>query len=569
MDQRMTRWGAALVAAAAAGCGTELEDTWNTGRVLEPGLESIEPSIRRPGEAPTVALRADVDRPLDRSGLDAADLVDRDPILGVEAPSPSEPAKLIRKEDAIPDHYLVVFHDREAHRAGALARELASRLPLELRFVYETAVPGFAAVMPRAVMEEIRAHPAVRYVEEDAPVHAIAVQSNATWGIDRVDSPTGTDGQYEYNFDGSGVHAYIIDTGIRQAHQEFTGRIGAGYDSVDNDTNPEDCDGHGTHVAGTVGGTVYGVAKDVTLHGVRVLNCSGSGTISGVVAGVDWVAANAISPAVGNMSLGGGASTTLDNAVSGAVAADVVMVVAAGNSNTDACTQSPAREADAVTVGSTTNSDQRSSFSNYGSCLDIFAPGSSITSAWFTSNSATNTISGTSMAAPHVAGIAALYREENPSANAAATVTGILNNATTGVVGNAGPNSPNLFAFSLFGGSAPPPPPPPPPSAPCSGPSCEAYTGSLSGTGAWAAQPSGNYFFSSSGTHYGWLEGPTSADFDLRLMRWSWFGWQAVASSLSPSSSESIVYSGGSGYYYWRIESYSGSGNYQFWMIRP
>lgn len=484
---------------------------------------------------------------------------------------PRTPAKLIRMPEALEGRYIVVFHDEASPRVAQLVGEISAQWPMSLHYVYQTAIPGFAATMAPAVMEELRSHPEVRYIEQDAPAHKVAIQSNATWGLDRIDSRSGRNGQYEYNFDGSGVHAYIIDTGIRQGHSEFSGRIGNGYDSVSNDTNPEDCDGHGTHVAGTVGGTVYGVAKDVTLHGVRVLNCSGSGTNAGVIAGVDWVAANAISPAVGNMSLGGGASTSIDNAVAGAVSSGVVMVVAAGNSNTNACTQSPARSSAAITVGSTTNSDQRSSFSNFGSCVDIFAPGSSITSAWFTSNSATNTISGTSMASPHVAGIAALYLDQNPSASVSATVNAIINNATTGAVGNRGSGSPNLLAYSLFGGGSnpPPPPPPPPPSAPCSGPACEDYSGSLSGTGDWDAQPNGTYFRASAGTHRGWLEGPSGADFDLELRRWNGRGWSRVARSTSASSSESIVYSGSSGFYYWRILSYSGSGSYDFWMIRP
>jgi aqualysin 1 len=219
------------------------------------------------------------------------------------------------------------------------------------------------------------------------------------------------------------VNAYIIDTGIRLDHVEFTGRLIGGFDAITSGGSANDCNGHGTHVAGTVGGTVYGVAKAVKLSPIRVLDCNGSGTTSGVIAGVDWVAANHVKPAVANMSLGGGASTALDDAVRNSIAAGVTYAVAAGNGDfigrqQPACNYSPARVREALTVGATTSSDAKASWSNYGECVDLFAPGVSITSAWHTSNTATNTISGTSMASPHVAGVAALYLEANPSAPA-------------------------------------------------------------------------------------------------------------------------------------------------------
>lgn len=540
----MSRWlafmGTTVVTFGSLGCGTDFDlvDRASIEASFESGFQ--------------------VDRSKG-SGLPIAPRVDE-----VQAGA----AKFFEVEDAIPDHYIVVLHDTEAKQVGLRVDELSKRFGFTARYVYETALPGFAAAMDESTLVELLAHPAVRFVEQDGVSVMNATQTGATWGIDRVDSRTGTDGRYDYDTDGAGVHAYIIDTGIRTTHNEFSGRVGNGYDAIDGDSDPSDCNGHGTHVAGTVGGTTYGVAKGVTVHGVRVLNCSGSGSNSGVIAGIDWVAANHASPAVGNMSLGGGASSAIDAAVNGAVNANVVMVVAAGNESTDACSKSPARAASAVTVGSTTNSDTRSSFSNYGTCLDLFAPGSSIRSAWYTSNSATNTISGTSMASPHVAGIAALYRNLNPGVSASAASSAIVSNATSGVVSSRGSGSPNLLAYSRFGGTTPPPPPPPNPS-PCTGSSCEAYSGSLSGTGETAAQPNGTYYYVGSGTHQGWLEGPASADFDLELRKWTGSGWSTVADSLSPSSSESVTYSGSPGYYYWRIKSYSGSGSYDFWMIRP
>jgi len=247
------------------------------------------------------------------------------------------------------------------------------------------------------------------------------------------------------------VTAYIIDTGIRMSHTQFGGRASSGYDFVDNDSNANDCHGHGTHVAGTVGGSTYGVAKGVTLKAVRVLDCSGSGTNSGVIAGINWVTSNhaAGAKAVANMSLGGSVSTSLDSAVSASIADGVVYAIAAGNSNRSACNSSPARVSSAITVGATTSTDARASYSNYGSCLDLFAPGSSITSSWYSSDTATNTISGTSMATPHVAGVAALYLQGH-TATPQQVRDAIVAAATSGVVSNRMPGSPNKLLYSLI-----------------------------------------------------------------------------------------------------------------------
>jgi aqualysin 1 len=353
-------------------------------------------------------------------------------------------------ETAIPGRYIVVFQPGAAGNEVNNAAARAHAFGGEIYYIYDAALNGFAASLPEQALKGLVHNPNVEYIEADQVVSLEATQSPATWGIDRIDQRAlPLSNSYTYNFTGSGVTAYIIDTGILFSHTEFGGRARSGWDFVDNDSNAADCNGHGTHVAGTVGGANYGVAKGVSLVAVRVLNCSGSGTTSGVIAGINWATSDhTTGKAVANMSLGGGVSTSLDTAVKNSIADGVVYTLSAGNSNRDACKFSPARVPEGITVGATTSTDARASYSNYGACLDLFAPGSSITSAWYTSNTATNTISGTSMAAPHVAGVAALYLEGH-SGTVQQVRDAIVSAATTNVVVNAGRNSPNLLLYSL------------------------------------------------------------------------------------------------------------------------
>ncbi|PTA68460.1 S8 family peptidase [Deinococcus arcticus] len=356
--------------------------------------------------------------------------------------------------DAIPGQYIVVFKDDVASDLSAQdASGLIGSLNLDpqgvtIQHLYSVALNGFAAKLNPENLQKLQADPRVKYIEQDGVMHATATQTGATWGLDRIDQRSlPLNGSYVYNATGSGIRAYIIDTGINTAHSNFGGRAVWGTNTT-GDGNNSDCQGHGTHVAGTVGGSTWGVAKGATLVAVKVLNCQGSGSNSGVIAGVNWALNNkGTAKAVANMSLGGGYSQAVNDAVNNAASRNLVMVVAAGNENQNACNVSPASAASAITVGSTTNTDARSSFSNFGSCVDIFAPGSNITSTWIGSTSATNTISGTSMASPHVAGAAVLKLAAGNSTTSSVT-SAIINTATTGKVTGAGTGSPNRLLYT-------------------------------------------------------------------------------------------------------------------------
>jgi len=371
------------------------------------------------------------------------------------ASSQGHKGKVRKNAKRIDNNYIVVLDDSvvgergEYSIAGYMADDMARTYRGKTKQVFKHAMNGFSMEMSEADAEAMAQDYRVLFVEEDGVMTADATQTNPPWGLDRIDQRNlPLNATYNSNWTGSGVRVYVIDTGIRTTHTQFGGRASNVFDAFGG--NGADCNGHGTHVSGTIGGSTYGVAKSALLRGVRVLDCNGSGSTSGVISGVDWVRQNFIAPAVANMSLGGGVSTALDTAVNNLSNAGVAIAVAAGNSNADACNSSPARAANAITTGATTTTDARSSFSNFGTCVDIFAPGSGILSAWFSSNTATATLSGTSMASPHVAGVAALYKQANPSASATTIRNAIVNNAITNVVTNAGTGSPNRLLYSLF-----------------------------------------------------------------------------------------------------------------------
>ncbi|MFD3661730.1 S8 family serine peptidase [Streptomyces sp. NPDC058659] len=361
-------------------------------------------------------------------------------------------------EGTIAGSYIVTL-DESAQAETAKGRAVAAKFGAKIKRTYTSAINGYSVELSEAQARKLAADPAVKSVVQNRVFTIDGTQpSPPSWGLDRVDQKALPLNQsYSYpDTAGQGVTAYIIDTGVRISHSDFGGRAANGYDAIDNDNTAQDGHGHGTHVAGTVGGTAHGVAKKAKIVGVRVLDNSGSGTTEQVVAGIDWVTRNAVKPAVANMSLGGGVDTVLDAAVRNSIASGVTYAVAAGNDSSNASNYSPARVAEAITVGSTTSTDARSSFSNYGTVLDIFAPGSSIKSAWNTNDTATNTISGTSMATPHVAGAAAVYLAGNPTATPAQVSTALTTAATPNVVTNPGSGSPNRLLFVGGGGTTPP-----------------------------------------------------------------------------------------------------------------
>src|SRR5215216_1476054 len=372
-------------------------------------------------------------------------------VHGQDSNGNSSKFRRVREDKRIPNQYIVVLQDDVADvesEAIRLARDFGG--DRNSGHTYYRALKGFSVRMPEQQAARLANDPRVEFVEEDGVVSLGTTQTGATWGLDRIDQrDLPLNGTYNYDATGSGVKAYIIDTGIRATHTQIAGRVISGFTAISDGLGTSDGNGHGTHVSGTVGGSTYGVAKNVTLVAVRVLDSSGNGTNSGVIAGVDFVTSDhqAGQPAVANMSLGGGASSALDTAVTNSINDGVTYAIAAGNETQDACNTSPARVASAITVGSTTTSDARSSFSNFGTCLDIFAPGNNITSSWRTSDTATNTISGTSMAAPHVAGVAALFLAQHPTFTPQQVRDSLVNSATTGVISNVGTGSPNRLLF--------------------------------------------------------------------------------------------------------------------------
>jgi subtilisin family serine protease len=517
------------------------------------------------------------------------------------------PLRGSHEPEVIAGRYIVVLNapaSGEGNPVLEAAVDRAEDAGADVTRQYGDAVNGYAATMTDAELAVTRHDPAVAFIEADRRISIAGTRVAQSWGQDRIDARSGLDGRISTAGDGTGVTVYVIDTGVRATHQAFGGRVSSGYTAIADGRGTDDCNGHGTHVAGTIGSSSYGVAPAVAIVAVRVLGCDGSGTSSGVIAGIDWVSAHHGPAAVANLSLGGSAFTALDTAVAASIASGVTYAVAAGNDNEDACDYSPGRLAQAITVAASTSADTAASFSNHGSCVDLYAPGQAITSTVHTSNSAIATYSGTSMASPHVAGAAALFLQGNPGAAPAEVTAAITSGATTGAVsGVPGNTTANLLHVGPPASAPTPAPSPPPAPAPSPTPSpspspsptpspspsptptptpitsptpttppavpvcgTARIRGTLSGRHPIAADTP---YTAGPGTHHGCLSGPPKADFDLYLVRWTGKRWVRVAGGYSAGSQESVSYSGKAGRYQWRVVRVRGAGKFALKITTP
>lgn len=473
--------------------------------------------------------------------------------------------KVFNSKNGIDGQYIVVLREDVEQLAGrdlpAVASEMAAAHRGSVQRTYRSALKGFAVEMTDADAEALSADPRVEYIEQDAKVEAAGTQTGVPWSLGRIDQRNWVypmDTVYNYTTTGSGVSVFVLDSGIWVDHPDFGGRAVDAFDAY-NDPRPiTDCNAHGTHVAGTIGSSTYGVAKNVTLYSVKVLPCTGYGTTTTLLAGIDYVNAHASRPSVVNMSLSPAQSSVIDQAVLNSINRGITYVVSAGNHATDACNYSPQRLPEAVTVGSTDDRDYRDPNTDYGSCVDIFAPGVAIWSTGFPTFPFV-TMSGTSTAAPHVAGAASLYLEANPTASPANVQQQIKLQGTPGVLSDIGPGSPNLFLYTQLvpgggGGSS------------CGGTS---FNGTLPTTGSFQFQSGSSGFSGGTGTYRASLPVPAGAQFKLSLEKKAKNSWTTVASSSGSSSVERVEVFSKRATYRWKVSSLNGSGDYLLCSIIP
>jgi subtilisin family serine protease len=485
----------------------------------------------------------------------------------------------------VPNQYIVVLED-EANLRGKggvpeRVNELSEAYHGNVGRIYESAIRGYSVEMTEEEAIRLSDDPRIKYVEEDGIITSSSVQTYPSWGLDRIDQNSlPMNSSYQYSATGLGVHVYILDTGVLTTHLDFNGRAFDSYDSIGDNRPISECNGHGTHVAGIVGSSTYGVAKEVTIHSVRVLDCVGYGTSSSVVAGIDWVTHNSIKPAVANMSLGGESSSVIDSAVTASIRSGVTYAVAAGNESADACTKSPADVPEAITVGASTYADERLSISNYGRCVDLFAPGLAIDSTWNTSDTAVAAVSGTSMAAPHAAGVAALYLEMNPGGDASGGSRRSLKQRK--LRRRLQPRKQlaksvaffrlcRYYSYTVAIPSAVP--------IPVTHTNADTYRctgtefgGSISSPGSIAFQSSKAGFSARQGTLTGNLNVPVNSNFRLHLEKKAGGNrgaFSTILSSTGGSATETISYRAKAGTYRWRIESLVGTGNYTLCAQTP
>ena len=481
-------------------------------------------------------------------------------ILGVSATADAsyDPDRDIYME-AVEDEYIVVLKPNVSAQ--------------EHDVVYAQVLRRYSslnAMLVRTTNPESLKTENVKYVEPNYTVQIMGEQSNATWGIDRIDSRRGLDKAYNYSATGNGVNVYIVDTGLMASHKEFQGRVGEGFSVIGDDT--EDCNGHGTHVAGTVLGTTYGVAKQAKIYPVRVLNCNGSGSMSGIIEGIEWLVANAKKPAVANMSLGGNKSQALNDAVARASKAGILFVVAAGNSSDSACRYSPASAPEAITVASMGKTDISSEFTSYGSCVDIYAPGEQILSAGIQDSTDTDTMGGTSMASPHVAGAVALLLQLDSNATPETIASRLVGAASRGILSKVPSGTPNLMLFTDPGEQPPTPDEPPSSDIPseCQQPDgCYEESGSLTARNYHVQIPDDSYMTVRSQMQLKiYAEG--SEDLDLYLYFYENSRWNLVAGANETGKTESMEYSAQPGYYAWilMLKTAGFAGSYHVWIVK-